>query len=174
MNDPFQNTVMYREARVQPVPVWAFVVIGSLSIMAVNVPHIQADLFPPVSRQSVSDAKWTDTRVCWIRTSYKSYVTPIVNYDAMMDYPVLKDGVKVWRRRFPEITREDGSPVVTDRLNPVGWTRVVYCVVQTPDMDATQPVRVSLTIYFRGLWGLYNVPVSAPNVLIPPDAVLPG
>ena len=171
--DPLTMSIVQRSSRSWPVPVWAWVIIGCVGAITVNAPHIQADVFPPIERQSISEARWDEARICWRRASYKNYVTPISNYDVMMDYPVTTDGQTVWRRRFPEITREDGSPVITDRLNPVGWSRVVYCTNRTPDMDPTRPLRVRLTIYFKGLWGLYDVPMSTPDVVIPPDSVIP-
>ncbi len=169
-NDPLTSTIVQKSSRAWPVPVWAWIFVGSVVTIFVNAPRIQADVFPPIERQSVSEARWDTTRICWRRTGYKNYVAPIADYDVVMDYPVTVDGKAIWRRRFPEITREDGSPVVTDRLNPVGWSRTVYCTTRTPDMDPSKPVRVRLTIDFKGLWGLYSVPMPTPDIVIPPGA----
>ena len=151
--DPLTATIALKTERSWPVPVWAWVLLGSAAILIVNAPRIQADVFPPIERQSIENARWTATAICWRRLSFKNYVAPLVNYDVVLDYPVTVDGMTRWRRRFPEITREDGSAVASDRINPTGWSRVTYCASRTPDMDPDRPVRMRLTIFYRGLWG---------------------
>ncbi len=110
-----------------------------------------------------------DGQLCWRRLSYKYRVVPIEDYDVIMERTVVRSGNQALVRSFPEIYFGDGDgagePVTSDVRNGVGWSRRKYCAQIPIGVKPEQTITIKVTIVYRGLWGLWNVPVRGLDVV---------
>ncbi len=150
-----------------------------LIVVALLAPRIEAAAFPPIGRLSVDPMSVVRSpsptvrggeRLCWRRTVYKTRLLDVSDYDVVLSRVVTVDGRPVLRRSFPEVVFGDGpragEPVTSEPVNGLGWTRRLYCLELPTDVVRDHlAVRVRTTVLYRGLWGLWDVPVRTPDVV---------